>query len=96
MLRSDLIQILLKKKNWLKEEEVEKIIDGIFGEIKHALTDGHRVELRGFGVLSLKEHKARQGRNPKNGNIVLIPSKKSIHFKMGKDLFNKINQNNNE
>ena len=62
-------------------------------EIKKTLRRGERVELRGFGVFSTNIQKARISRNPKNGELVHTPEKKTIHFKMSKDLFKKLNNN---
>ena len=61
------------------------------GFIKKTLRRGERVELRGFGVFSAKTQKARISRNPKTGEKINTPEKKTIHFKMGKELFKKIN-----
>ena len=86
---------LLKKlstsyPNFLKKD-LEKFTDIILNEIKQSLKRGDRVELRGFGVFSTKLQKARISRNPKTGEKVNTPEKKTIHFKMAKDLFKKIN-----
>ena len=78
--------------NFLKKD-LEKFTDIILGEIKTALKRGERVELRGFGVFSTKIQKARISRNPRTGEKVDTPEKKTIHFKMSKDLFKKINNN---
>ena len=76
--------------NFLKKD-LEKFTDIILNEIKQSLKRGERVELRGFGVFSTKDQKARISRNPKTGEKVSTPKKKIIHFKMAKDLFKKIN-----
>ena len=76
--------------NFLKKD-LEKFTDIILKEIKKTLRRGERVELRGFGVFSAKTQKARISRNPKTGEKVNTPEKKTIHFKMAKDLFKKIN-----
>ena len=86
---------LLKKlsenyPNFLKKD-LNKFTDIILNEIKRSLKRGDRVELRGFGVFFTKLQKARISRNPKTGEKVNTPEKKTIHFKMSKDLFNKIN-----
>ena len=78
--------------NFLKKD-LEKFTNIILGEIKRSLRRGDRVELRGFGVFATKIQKARISRNPKTGEKVNTPEKKTIHFKMSKDLFNKINKN---
>ena len=76
--------------NFLKKD-LKKFSDIIIKEIKNTLKRGERVELRGFGVFSSKIQKARISRNPKTGEKVNTPAKKTIHFKMSKDLFKKLN-----
>ncbi len=76
--------------NFLKKD-LEKFTDIILKEIKTTLKRGERVELRGFGIFSTNKQKARISRNPRNGEKVHTPEKKTIHFKMAKDLFNKLN-----
>jgi integration host factor subunit beta len=76
--------------NFLKKD-LEKFTDIILNEIKFTLRRGERVELRGFGVFSTKIQKARISRNPKTGEKINTPEKKTIHFKMAKELFKKLN-----
>ena len=78
--------------NFLKKD-LEKFTNIILNEIKRALKRGDRVELRGFGIFSTNTQKARISRNPKTGEKVNTPEKKTIHFKMAKELFKKINNN---
>ena len=86
---------LLKKlainyPNFLKKD-LEKFTDIVLSEIKHALKRGDRVELRGFGIFSTNIQKARISRNPKTGEKVNTIEKKTIHFKMAKEMFKKLN-----
>jgi integration host factor subunit beta len=86
---------LLKKihnnyPNFLKKD-LKKFTDIILSEIKLALKRGDRVELRGFGIFSTNTQKSRISRNPKTGTKVNTPEKKTIHFKMSKEMFNKLN-----
>ena len=76
--------------NFLKKD-LEKFTEIILKEIKRTLKRGERVELRGFGVFSTNSQKARISRNPKTCEKVHTPAKKTIHFKMAKDLFKKLN-----
>ena len=78
--------------NFLKKD-LEKFSDIILNEIKRSLKRGDRVELRGFGIFYTNIQKSRISRNPKTGEKVNTPEKKTIHFKMSKDLFNKLNNN---
>jgi len=94
IVKSKLLNQLSKNyPNFLKKD-LQKLTDIIFKEIKNSLKKGERVELRGFGVFSTNIQKARISRNPRTGEKVNTPKKKTIHFKMAKDLFKKLNNEN--
>ena len=91
IVKSNLLKQLSKNyPNFLKKD-LEKFTNIILKEIKISLKRGERVELRGFGVFSTKIQKARISRNPKTNQKVDTPEKKTIHFKMSKDLFKILN-----
>ena len=91
IVKSKLLKDLSKNyPNFLKKD-LNKFINIILKEIKNTLKKGERVELRGFGIFSTKIQKPRISRNPKTGEKVNTPQKKTIHFKMSKDLFKKLN-----
>ena len=85
-------QLFSNYPNFLKKE-LEKFFSIFLNEIKNALKREERVELRGFETWSTHIQKARTSRNPKTGEKVKTLEKKTIHFKMGKGLFNKLNIN---
>ena len=76
--------------NFLKKD-LEKFFNIFIFEVKHSLKRGDRVELRGFGIWSTNVQKARISRNPRSGEKIQTPQKKTIHFKMAKELFKKLN-----
>jgi integration host factor subunit beta len=76
--------------NFLKRD-LEKFLNIFLNEIKNSLKRNERVELRGFGMWSTHIQKARISRNPKTGEKIATPEKKTIHFKMSKELFKKLN-----
>ena len=91
IVKSNLLKQLSKNyPNFLKKD-LEKFVDIIFNEIKRSLKKGERVELRGFGVFYSKIQKARISRNPKTNEKIDTPEKKTINFKMSKDLFKILN-----
>jgi len=91
IVRSKLLNQLKKTyPNFLKKD-LEKFVSIVLNEIKQALKRGDRVELRGFGMFSTNIQKARISRNPKTGEKVNTPEKKTIHFKMAKEMFKKLN-----
>ena len=91
IVKSKLLKQLKKSyPNFLKKD-LEKVVSIVLNEIKQALKRGDRVELRGFGIFSTNIQKARISRNPKTGEKVNTPEKKTIHFKMAKEMFKKLN-----
>ena len=91
MTKSELITHLLDENPHLYQRDVERIVSTIFEEISQALINGNRVELRGFGALSVKKREARLGRNPRTGDAVEVPSKYVPYFKTGKLLRERLN-----
>ena len=89
--RSELVKQLSKTYPNLLKKDLEKFFDIFIDEIKSALKNNERVELRGWGVFSTKNQKSKTSRNPKTGEKVIVDKKKSISFKMSKGLFNEIN-----
>ena len=92
IVKSKLLKQLSKNyPNFLKKD-LDIFTNIILNEIKNSLKRGERVELRSsLGVFYTKTQKPRISRNPKTGEKVNTPEKKTIHFKMAKDLFKKLN-----
>ena len=91
IVKSSLLKKISKKYPNFYKKDLDKFFNIILEEIKYSLNKGERVELRGFGTWSTHTQKARVSRNPKTGEKVNTTEKKTIHFKMGKDLFERIN-----
>ena len=89
--KSELVKQLSKTYPNLLKKDLEKFFEIFIDEIKIALKNNERVELRGWGVFATKNQKERTSRNPKSGEKVIVKKKKNISFKMSKDLFNEIN-----
>ena len=85
-----LIQLKKSYPNFL-QKDLKKVVSIVLNEIKQSLKHGNRVELRGFGMFSTNIQKARISRNPKTGEKINTPEKKTIHFKMSKEMFKKLN-----
>ena len=91
IVKSKLLNQLSKNyPNFLKKD-LEKFTDIILKEIKNTLKRGERVELKGFEIITTKTQKARISRNPKTGEKINTTEKKTIHFKMSKEMFKKLN-----
>ena len=91
MIKSELVQFIADKNPHLFQRDVENIVNCVFDEISAALSEGNRVELRGFGAFSVKNRQARAGRNPKTGEAVDVDEKWVPFFKTGKELRDRLN-----
>ena len=90
--KSDLIKELKIIYPNLLKKDLLKIFDIFLNEINFKLKNNERVELRGWGIFYQKSQKSRNSRNPKTGEKIFTPEKKSINFKMSKELFDIINE----
>lgn len=91
MIKSELVLKIAEKNPHLYHRDVERIVNRVFDEITDALKQGNRVELRGFGAFSVKERRARTGRNPRTGASVEVTEKRVPFFKTGKELRLRLN-----
>lgn len=91
MNKSDLIDVLCRE-NVITKKEAESIVNIFFDEMSAALANGDRVEIRGFGALSVKKYEAYNGRNPKTGEIIKVKPKKLPFFKCGKELKERVDR----
>jgi integration host factor subunit beta len=91
MTKSELIQRIAELNPHLYQRDVERIVTTIFDKVGHALSQGDRVELRGFGAFSVKRREARIGRNPRTGTAVAVSEKYIPFFKTGKQLRDRLN-----
>ena len=91
MIKSELIQRLASKQPHLSHTDVDLAVTLLINKIINELASGGRVEIRGFGALSLKHYNAKLGRNPKTGQTVSVPQRYSVHFKPGNDMRARVN-----
>lgn len=93
MTRAELGQKLAQSNVFLTPAQAEKSVEILFHEITSAIAKGQRVELRGFGVFTSRQRKARLGRNPRTGDHVKVEAKKVPFFKAGKQMHDCLNKN---
>ena len=93
MIKSELIEKLAAENIHLTHAEVERVVNVILGQMTEALSDGGRVELRGFGAFSVRSRPARVGRNPRTGAHVDVEEKSVPFFKTGKEMRERLNEN---
>jgi len=85
LIKQDLIQRVVERTG-LPRTKAEAAVDAIFEAMKNALGNSDRIELRGFGVFTVKPRKTGVGRNPRTGAEVTITPGKAVRFKPGKEL----------
>jgi integration host factor subunit beta len=91
MTKSELIEALARGQTHLAYSDVEMAVKGLLEQMSRALSEGDRIEVRGFGSFSLHYRPPRMGRNPKTGEAVALPGKHVPHFKPGKELRERVN-----
>ncbi|MGB2621634.1 MAG: HU family DNA-binding protein [Candidatus Acidiferrum sp.] len=85
MIKLDIVNAVVAK-TLISRTKAEQAVETIFESLKQALGRGQRIELRRFGVFSVKPRKTGIGRNPRTGEEVNIPPGKAVRFKPGKEL----------
>ena len=93
MVKSELLQKMRNLHPNILSRDMEKVFEIIFLEFTKAFCRDENVEIRGFGTYKIAKRKARIGRNPKNSQLVQVPEKKMIKWKMSKTFFNRLNKN---
>lgn len=93
MIKSDLTENLHERLG-LSKTECEGIVDKFLKILKKALADGQDVKLSSFGNFTVKEKKARLGRNPPTGEKIVLPARKVLTFKLSQVIKNELNGKN--
>jgi integration host factor subunit beta len=92
MTKSELIELLIDKHPELSVKDVESAAKTMLDHMTESLSNGGRIEVRGFGSFSLHYRAPRIGRNPKSGESVALSEKYVPHFKPGKELREQVNE----
>lgn len=93
MTKSELIERLIEQHSQLSVKDVELAVKTMLDHMTESLSNGDRIEIRGFGSFSLHYRAPRVGRNPKTGESVSLDAKYVPHFKPGKEMRDQVNNN---
>lgn len=96
MTKSELIERIVTHQGLLSSKDVELAIKTMLEQMSQCLATGDRIEIRGFGSFSLHYRAPRVGRNPKTGQSVSLDGKFVPHFKPGKELRDRVNEEEEE
>ncbi len=80
------IVLKISQDTQIKQVVVKEVVQRTFNAIFDALKSGKRIELRNFGVFQVKKRKKRIGRNPKTGEVVPVPERRTVVFKPGLEM----------
>jgi nucleoid DNA-binding protein len=80
----------------ITQAQAQDIVQRVFNGIIETLAEKGRIELRNFGVFEVKKRKARQARNPRTGEKVLVPERAVIAFKPGLEMEERVRQSKKE
>ena len=95
VVKSQLLDQLANSYPSFLRRDLEKALNLVLNEIIKAVAKGKNVQIRGFGSFKIRHLKPRIGRNPKDGSKVEIPARQSVHWKISKELLQKLNQDTN-
>lgn len=93
MTKRGIIEELMARRPGFSNRQAETIVNAMFEEMAKVLAHGGRIEIRGFGSFDTKQRRARQGRNPRTGDVVEVASKRVPFFRAGKELRAGLNGN---
>jgi len=85
VIKLDIINAVVHRTG-LSKAQAEQAVEAVFERMKTALEQDDRIELRGFGVFSVRPRKTGVGRNPRTGAEVTIAPGKSVRFRPGKEM----------
>ncbi len=91
MTKAEIISILAEGTG-LTKNETAALIDGLIATMRYALKNEETVEIRGIGTFKVVQRKARQIRNPNSGQLIEVPSHKTLKFRISSDLKKYLNQ----
>ena len=91
MNKSELIHKLAEQCN-ISTDDADMCVEVFIDEMKKALLEGNRIEIRGFGSFKMKEYQGYTGRNPKTGEKVEVKPKRMPFFRAGKELKDFVNE----
>lgn len=92
MKKSDLIERLALAEG-ITAKAAQTVVETTFESMSGALVNGDRVEIRGFGSLTVREYEGYTGHNPKTGEEIEVEGKKLPFFRVGKEMRERVNDN---
>ena len=96
MTKRELIEAVINERSSIPRREAEALVNSVFASLAEALARGERIEIRGFGSFIVKRRNAREGLNPKTGEVVSVMAKRVPFFKAGKELKQRVDRQTDE
>lgn len=89
MTKAELVAEIAKEAG-ITKAQAEQAVEGFVSAVSDALVSGDKITMVGFGTFSVGERQQREGHNPRTGEKIIIPASKTVKFKAGKGLCEKI------
>ncbi len=86
MTKNELVEVVVGRTPHLSKKDIEFVVDTIFESMAQALQRGERIDIRGFGSFQVKVRRAREGHNPKTGELIHVPTRRRPFFRVAKEL----------
>ena len=86
MTKNELVKVVARQTPHSSKKEIEFVVDTIFESMAQALQRGERIHIRGFGSFQVKVHQAREGHNPRTGELIHVPTRRRPFFRVAKQL----------
>ena len=86
MTKNELVKVVVGRTPQISKKDMEFVVDIIFESMAQALQRGERIEIRGFGSFQVKVRQAREGHNPRTGELIHVPTRRRPFFRVAKEL----------
>lgn len=91
MLKSDLVTLLVEKRN-LPQKQAEQVVDAVFQSMTDSLCKGENIEIRGLGSFHVKSYKSYEGRNPSTKAKIHVAPKRGVLFRTSRKMVTRMNR----
>ncbi len=86
MTKNELVKVVVGRTPHSSKKEIAFVVDIIFESMAQALQRGERIEIRGFGSFQVRVRQAREGHNPRTGELIHVPTRRRPFFRVAKEL----------
>ncbi len=90
MTKSELIRAVAQRGD-VPHAMASRVVNLVFDQMRDALCEQRRVEIRGFGTFQVRQYDGYEGRNPRTRGAIQVRSKSLPVFRAGKEIRERLN-----